>query len=76
MIGALFGSGITVTVRMLAQSEKTATILLYQAIVLCLALIVPTVLWWENPTPREWLLIGLIGVVGTAGLLHLRTRSR
>jgi len=74
VIGALFGSGITVTVRMLAQSEKTATILLYQAIVLCLALIVPTVLWWENPTPREWLLIGLIGVVGTAGQ-YLITRA-
>jgi drug/metabolite transporter (DMT)-like permease len=67
LAGAMFGSGITITVRILAQTERTETILLYQAIVLIVALSVPTVLWWVTPTPREWLLILLVGVFGTFG---------
>ncbi|MEJ1161306.1 DMT family transporter [Prosthecomicrobium sp. N25] len=74
VIGALFGCGITITVRLLAQTEKTATILLYQALIICAALAVPTVLWWVPPTPREWGLIVLIGFVGTAGQ-YLITRA-
>jgi drug/metabolite transporter (DMT)-like permease len=67
LAGALSGSGIVITVRMLAQTEKTTTILLYQAIVLMAALVPPTIQWWETPTPREWLLVLLVGVFGTLG---------
>ena len=65
--GAAFGAGITITVRLLAQVERTATILLYQAIILIAAMLPPTIQWWTPPTPFEWLLLGLIGVFGTAG---------
>jgi drug/metabolite transporter (DMT)-like permease len=67
LIGAGFGAGITITVRMLAQSEKTATIMLYQAVVLMAALLPPTVEWWVPPTAWEWFLMLLIGVFGTMG---------
>ena len=67
LAGAGFSAGITITVRMLAQREKTQTILLYQAIVLMAALLPPAIQWWQPPTPREWLLLGLIGTFGTAG---------
>jgi drug/metabolite transporter (DMT)-like permease len=67
LAGAMFGSGITITVRVLAQSERTETILVYQALVLIVALSIPTVIWWVTPTPREWMLILLIGVFGTLG---------
>ena len=67
LAGALFGAGITISVRMLAQREKTETILLYQAIVLMAALLPPAIQWWEMPTPQEWLLLVLIGTSGTAG---------
>ncbi|OWU83487.1 hypothetical protein ATO6_18840 [Oceanicola sp. 22II-s10i] len=67
VIGAVFSSGIAITVRILSQKERTATILLYQAIVLFAALIVPTVLHWVWPTPQEWLLLLVVGVSGTAG---------
>lgn len=67
LAGAGFSAGITITVRMLAQREKTQTILLYQAIVLMAALLPPTIQWWEAPTAREWLLLLLIGTFGTAG---------
>jgi drug/metabolite transporter (DMT)-like permease len=67
LAGALSGSGISITVRLLAQTEKTTTILLYQALVLLAALLPPTIQWWVTPTPREWLLILLVGVFGTLG---------
>jgi drug/metabolite transporter (DMT)-like permease len=65
--GAGFGAGITITVRMLAQVERTATILLYQAIILIAAMLPPTIQWWTPPTPFEWLMLVLIGTFGTAG---------
>ena len=72
--GALFSAGITISVRILARSERTATILVYQAMVLIAALTVPTVLWWQTPTAGEWLLLLCIGVFGTAGQ-YLITRA-
>lgn len=67
LAGAVFSAGITISVRMLAQRERTETILFYQAVVLVAALLPATIQWWTPPTLREWLLMGLIGTVGTAG---------
>jgi len=66
VIGALFGAGINVTIRMLSISERTETILLYQALVLFTALIIPTIMWWKPPTLEQWALLAVIGVSGTA----------
>ncbi len=74
LIGALFGAGITITVRVLAKSELTETILFYQAVFLILALAVPTLLWWVQPDMRQWGLIALIGITGTGGQ-YLITRA-
>lgn len=67
VLGALFGSGTAISVRILSRGERTATILLYQGLVLFAALIVPTVLNWVPPTPQQWLMLVLIGATGTAG---------
>lgn len=53
LLGALFGAGFHVTVRLLSTSERTETILLYQALVLFTALIIPTVKWWTPPTLKQ-----------------------
>lgn len=66
VLGALFGAGINVTIRMLSSSERTETILLYQALVLFTGLIIPTVIWWTPPTLEQWGLLTIIGVSGTA----------
>lgn len=66
VLGALFGAGINVTIRMLSSSERTETILLYQALVLFAALIIPTLMWWVPPTLEQWGLLAMIGVSGTA----------
>jgi len=65
--GAIFGAGITVSVRKLAASERTDTILLYQGIVLIALLAVPTWLWWQPPTPDQWFWLVVLSVFGTAG---------
>lgn len=67
ILGALFGAGITVSVRILGQTERTETILFWQGAVVLLALGLPAFLFWTHPTPTEWALLIGIGVVGTAG---------
>jgi drug/metabolite transporter (DMT)-like permease len=74
VLGALFGAGINVTIRMLSSTERTETILLYQALVLFSALIIPTILWWQPPTLEQWGLLGVIGISGTAAQ-YLVTRA-
>jgi drug/metabolite transporter (DMT)-like permease len=51
--GALFGAGVTVSVRMLAATERTETILLYQGIVLMAVLAVPCWWFWTQPSPSS-----------------------
>ncbi len=67
ILGALFGAGITISVRVLGQSERTETILFWQGAVVLIALGGPAVFLWTHPTPVEWALMIGIGVVGTAG---------
>lgn len=65
--GALFGACITVSVRMLATSERTDTILIWQGIVLIAVLAPPTWWYWVWPTPQQWLWLIVLSVFGTAG---------
>lgn len=67
LAGAIFGAGITVSVRKLASSERTDTILLYQGIVLIALLAVPGWLWWQPPTPNQWFWLIVLSLFGTAG---------
>jgi drug/metabolite transporter (DMT)-like permease len=65
--GALFSAGITVSVRMMAATERTETILLWQGLVLILALAPPAWLWWVTPTPEQWAWLAVLSLFGTAG---------
>ena len=65
--GALFGAGITVSVRMMAASERTETILLYQGAVLMAVLAIPCWLVWTPPTTEQWVWLVILSVFGTAG---------
>lgn len=65
--GALFGACITVSVRKLAASERTDTILIWQGMVLIAVLAVPTWWVWVWPTPEQWLWLMVLSVFGTAG---------
>jgi drug/metabolite transporter (DMT)-like permease len=65
--GALFSACITVSVRMLAATERTDTILIYQGLVLVAALAVPTWLYWVQPDAWQWFWLILLSLFGTAG---------
>jgi drug/metabolite transporter (DMT)-like permease len=67
ILGALFGAGITISVRVLGHTERTETILFWQGAVVLIALGAPAAFLWTTPTPTEWALMIGIGVVGTAG---------
>lgn len=67
IVGAAFGAGITVTVRMLGQTERAETILFWQGILMSLVLLAPSWWLWVAPSPREWLWLVATGIVGTAG---------
>lgn len=65
--GALFGAGITVSVRMLAATERTDTILIYQGLVIVAALALPSWLFWVQPSSEQWLWLLVLSLFGTAG---------
>lgn len=65
--GALFGAGITVSVRMLAATERTDTILIYQGIVIVAILALPSWWFWVRPSPEQWVWLITLSLFGTAG---------
>lgn len=67
ILGALFGAGITISVRVLGHTERTETILFWQGAVVLIALGGPAIYFWTAPTATEWALMIGIGVFGTAG---------
>lgn len=58
---------IMVIIRKLAQKERMATVLTYQAVGVGVVFAVPAVLAWVPPTPAEWALMVVIGVLSAIG---------
>lgn len=65
--GAVFGACITISVRLLGTSERTETILIYQGLVLIVALAWPAWAYWVWPSAEQWLALVLLSLFGTAG---------
>ena len=65
--GAIFGAGITVSVRILGTSERTETILIYQGLVLMVVLAWPAWAFWVWPSAEQWFWLVLLSLFGTAG---------
>jgi drug/metabolite transporter (DMT)-like permease len=65
--GAIFGAGITISVRILGTSERTETILIYQGLVLMVVLAWPAWAFWVWPTAEQWFWLVLLSLFGTAG---------
>jgi drug/metabolite transporter (DMT)-like permease len=60
----LLSAGVSITIRSMAHTESTVTIMLYQSAILCLAFVGPALWWWVWPTPAEWGHLVMIGVLG------------
>lgn len=64
LISAAAAGMVMVIIRLLSRTEKPATILLYQAVGVGVALLGPALYFWQTPTAIEWGLMILIGITG------------
>lgn len=65
LLSGLLSAGVSITIRSMARTELTSTIMLYQCTILCLAFVGPALWWWVWPTPAEWAHLVMIGVLGS-----------
>jgi len=71
LLGGALAAVAKVTVRRLGRSEPTTRIVFYFTLVATLVSAVPLAWSWQTPDADSWLLLLLIGVVGTLGQLLL-----
>ena len=71
VLGGLLAAIAKVTVRRLSRSESTTRIVFYFALNATLISAVPLAWAWQLPTLQQWALLGMMGVMGTAGQLLL-----
>ena len=67
LAGAASAGFVMVIIRRLSRTDTNMTILTFQAVFVGLAMAVPAMLLWVWPTPAEWGLIVLLGVLSIAG---------
>ena len=65
--GAAGAGMVMILIRKLSETESPLVILTYQSGLVGLAMLVPALYWWVWPTPDEWLLALILGVVSAAG---------
>ena len=63
VIGAASAGFVMVIIRLLSRSDSPNTILMFQAVGVAIVMIVPAILNWVPPTPREWSILAAIGFV-------------
>ncbi|PVB61721.1 DMT family transporter [Labrenzia sp. 011] len=64
--GAACAGMVMIVVRILTRTDAPVTILTYQAFGVGLIMLVPAVLSWQAPTPFQWGILILIGIVSWA----------
>jgi drug/metabolite transporter (DMT)-like permease len=69
VIAAAAAAGVMVIIRKLSRHDRSVTILSYQAIMVGLLMLVPTVYYWVTPTLEQWLIMGAIGLFSVVGQL-------
>lgn len=63
LIGSAAAGVVMVIIRLLSRTEKPVTILTYQAVGVGLVMFIPAMIYWQNPTLKEWGIIAAIGFV-------------
>jgi drug/metabolite transporter (DMT)-like permease len=67
LVSAVAVAFVQIVLKVLTRTERSVTILVYQAIPVALLLAPATAWWWVTPTPLEWLLLVGVGVFATLG---------
>lgn len=63
LAGAACAGLVMVIIRLMSRTEDPKTILAWQAIGVGLIMIVPGIWYWTNPTPTQWVLIVVLGIL-------------
>ncbi|HEX9802900.1 MAG TPA: DMT family transporter [Gammaproteobacteria bacterium] len=71
VLGGMLAAFAKVTVRRLGRTESTTRVVFYFTLNATLISAMPLAWAWQLPSPQQWALLGLMGVMGTAGQLLL-----
>lgn len=63
LIGAAGAGAVMVVIRLLTRTEKTTSILTYQALGVGLAVLLPGIYYWQAPTAFEWGILIVMGLI-------------
>jgi drug/metabolite transporter (DMT)-like permease len=66
-LGALNGTLVVLSVKLLRRTEQTMVIMFYFAVWTTVLTFVPTLIVWQTPTPIEFVMLALTGVLGIFG---------
>lgn len=69
VVAAASAAGVMVIIRILSRHDRSVTILSYQAILVGLLMVPPTLYYWVTPTLEQWLIMGAIGIMSVIGQL-------
>jgi drug/metabolite transporter (DMT)-like permease len=82
-LGAMFGlagaccaAGATIQIRRLTATERTGAIVLYFSLLSAAIGLLTSLLGWKTPSPRDFLLLTLIGILGGVGQILLTLSYR
>lgn len=63
VIAAAAAGVVMVIIRLMVRTEAPATILTYQAVGVGLVMMVPAIIYWQNPSLSDWIIIIAIGAI-------------
>ncbi len=69
LLSAVLWASTLIVIRVLGRTESSVTITTYMTVFMTLLSVVPALLVWRDPGGEQWLLLVVIGVLGTLGQL-------
>jgi len=69
VVGAAAAAAVMVIIRKVSQFDRPVTILSYQAILVGVLMVPPTLYYWVTPTLEQWIIMGAIGLLSVVGQL-------
>lgn len=67
IIAAIAGAGVLTMLKKLSATEKPITTMLWFTLISIPASLGPALVVWKTPTPEQFLLLALVGVLGSGG---------